>query len=124
MATIAANGAAIPVIGLGTGRLRGDVAVRAVHAALDCGYRHIDTAAKYGNEAEVGAAIRSHALLRDDIFVNRFHADPRVSATELLLQERVPREAILAEARPVESTTAVALPTMSTCGEARPMRTL
>ena len=69
MATIAANGAAIPVIGLGTGRLRGDVAVRAVHAALDSGYRHIDTAAKYGNEAEVGAAIRSHALPRDDIFV-------------------------------------------------------
>jgi len=49
-------------------------------------------------------------VLRDDIFVTRFHADPRVSATELLLQERVPREAILAEARPVESTTAVALP--------------
>ncbi|HEX7797975.1 MAG TPA: glucoamylase family protein [Vicinamibacterales bacterium] len=49
-------------------------------------------------------------VLRDDIFVNRFHADPRVSATELLLQERVPREAILAEARPVESTTAVGLP--------------
>src|SRR4029450_1684396 len=46
-------------------------------------------------------------VLCDDIFVTRFHADPRVSATELLLQERVPREAILAEARPVESTTTV-----------------
>ena len=38
-----------------------------------------------------------------DVFVNRFHADPRVQATELLLQERVPREAILAEPRPSES---------------------
>ena len=41
-----------------------------------------------------------------DVFVARFHADPRVQATELLLQERVPREAILSEPRPAESTTA------------------
>jgi cyclic beta-1,2-glucan synthetase len=46
-------------------------------------------------------------VLHDDIFVTRFHADPRVKATELLLQERVPREAILAEARPAEGTSAV-----------------
>ena len=39
----------------------------------------------------------------DDVFVTRFHADPRVQATELLLQERVPREAILSEPRPAES---------------------
>ena len=41
----------------------------------------------------------------NDAFVARFHADPRVQATELLLQERVPREAILSEPRPAESTT-------------------
>jgi cyclic beta-1,2-glucan synthetase len=41
-----------------------------------------------------------------DAFVSRFHADPRIQATELLLQERVPREAILSEPRPAESTTA------------------
>ncbi|HVZ20712.1 MAG TPA: glucoamylase family protein [Vicinamibacterales bacterium] len=41
-----------------------------------------------------------------DVFVSRFHGDPRVQATELLLQERVPREAILSEPRPAESTTA------------------
>src|SRR4029077_6529627 len=46
-------------------------------------------------------------VLHDDIFVTRFHADPRVKATELLLQERVPREAILAEARPAEGTRGV-----------------
>ncbi|HYT64883.1 MAG TPA: glucoamylase family protein, partial [Vicinamibacterales bacterium] len=42
----------------------------------------------------------------NDVFVSRFHADPRVQATELLLQEHVPREAILSEPRPAESTTA------------------
>ena len=48
----------------------------------------------------------------DDVFVKRFHADPRVQATELLLQERVPREAILSEPRPAEGATA----TPSTAG--------
>ena len=47
-----------------------------------------------------------------DIFVDRFHADPRMAATELLLQERVPREAILSEPRPAESA-AVAVATPS-----------
>jgi cyclic beta-1,2-glucan synthetase len=42
-----------------------------------------------------------------DAFVGRFHADPRVQATELLLQERVPREAILSEPRPAEGATRV-----------------
>ena len=41
-----------------------------------------------------------------DVFVSRFHADPRIQATELLLQERVPREAILSEPRPAEAMTA------------------
>jgi cyclic beta-1,2-glucan synthetase len=45
-------------------------------------------------------------VVNQDVFVARFHADPRIQATELLLQERVPREAILAEPRPVESATA------------------
>ncbi len=45
-------------------------------------------------------------VICSDVFVLRFHADPRVQATELLLQERVPREAILSEPRPAESTTA------------------
>lgn len=42
-------------------------------------------------------------VLRNDVFVERFHADPRVKATELLLQERVPREAILSEPRPAQA---------------------
>jgi len=51
-------------------------------------------------------------ILHDDVFVERFHADPRVRATELLLQERVPREAILEEARPAEG--AAAAPSIGT----------
>lgn len=49
-------------------------------------------------------------VLHHDVFVRRFHADPRVKATELLLQERVPREAILAEVRPAEGSIAAPLP--------------
>ena len=50
-------------------------------------------------------------VICEDVFVSRFHADPRVQATELLLQERVPREAILSEPRPVEG--AAPAPTVS-----------
>jgi cyclic beta-1,2-glucan synthetase len=46
-------------------------------------------------------------VICDDAFVKRFHADPRVQATELLLQERVPREAVLMEPRPAESRVAL-----------------
>lgn len=66
---VAANGAEIPALGLGTWDLRGKAAAPAVHAALDAGYRHIDTAAMYGNEEEVGEALLTHALPRDEIFV-------------------------------------------------------
>lgn len=66
---VKSNGAEIPAIGLGTWDARGDAVVRAVTAALDAGYRHIDTAAMYGNEAEVGEAIRNHTTPREQIFV-------------------------------------------------------
>ena len=69
MQVVKAHGAEIPVIGLGTWDLRGDAAVRAVEAALDAGYRHIDTAAMYGNEEQIGSAIRGHSVPRDQIFV-------------------------------------------------------
>ena len=49
-------------------------------------------------------------LLREDVMVKRFHLDPRVQATELLLQERVPREAPVTEPRPAEATRALAAP--------------
>ena len=67
--TVKANGAEIPAIGLGTWDLRGDAVAPAVHAALDAGYRHIDTAAMYANETEVGEAIQSHATPRSEIWI-------------------------------------------------------
>ena len=67
--TIPANGANIPAIGLGTWPLKGQECTGAVQAALDAGYRHVDTAAMYGNEREVGEGVRSHDRPRSGIFV-------------------------------------------------------
>lgn len=69
MDIVKANGASIPAIGFGTWRLKGDAAVRSVGIALDAGYRHVDTAAMYGNEEEVGEALSAHETPRDDIFL-------------------------------------------------------
>jgi cyclic beta-1,2-glucan synthetase len=48
-------------------------------------------------------------VLEGDVFVERFHRDPRVEASELLLQERIPREAILSEPRPADSVSSVGI---------------
>jgi diketogulonate reductase-like aldo/keto reductase len=64
-----ANGAAIPAIGLGTWQLRGEDCAAAVASALQAGYRHIDTAAMYGNEEAVGAGLRASGVARDEVFV-------------------------------------------------------
>lgn len=60
---------AIPEIGLGTFRLQGQVVIDSVTTGLDVGYRHIDTAQIYGNEAEVGQAIAASPVPRDALFV-------------------------------------------------------
>lgn len=59
----------IPVLGYGTWELRGANCVKGVQAALDNGYRHIDTAQIYGNEEFVGQAIAEHGIERRDIFL-------------------------------------------------------
>ncbi len=59
----------IPNIGFGTWKMTGETCTNAVAAALETGYRHIDTAQGYGNEAEVGTAIAASGVPRDDIFV-------------------------------------------------------
>ncbi len=64
-----AGGATMPMLGFGTWQLRGRSAYQAVRHALDTGYRHIDTATMYGNEAELGRAIRDSGLPREDLFV-------------------------------------------------------
>ncbi|UDM32054.1 aldo/keto reductase [Lentilactobacillus laojiaonis] len=64
------NGVKIPVIGFGTWQTPdGDVAYNSVLSALKAGYRHIDTAAYYGNEESVGKAIKDSGIPRKELFV-------------------------------------------------------
>ncbi len=68
------NGVEIPCIGYGTWQTpSGDVAKEVVKTALDCGYRHIDTAWAYGNEADVGEGIKASGVNRNDIFLTTKH---------------------------------------------------
>ena len=69
MQMVEANGARIPILGLGTWGLRGRACVRLVEEALRLGYRHFDTAQMYENEAEVGEALRNSSLKRDSLFL-------------------------------------------------------
>ena len=63
------EGARIPLLGFGTWQLKGDEAVRATSSALECGYRHLDTATVYGNEAEVGRALADSGVAREGVFL-------------------------------------------------------
>src|SRR6266542_2595513 len=61
--------AEMPVVGLGTWQLQGRRGYEAIRLALEVGYRHIDTATMYGNEAEVGRAVRDSGLDRREVFI-------------------------------------------------------
>lgn len=63
------NGLTIPAVGFGTYNADGDEVYNAVLAALKAGYRHIDTAAFYRNEASIGRAIKDSGLAREDLFI-------------------------------------------------------
>ena len=63
------NGYEIPQIGVGTWTLRGETARENVRLALEAGFRHIDTAQGYENEAEVGQGIAESGVARNEIFV-------------------------------------------------------
>jgi diketogulonate reductase-like aldo/keto reductase len=69
MFDVTANGASIPALGFGTFRIPGLDVLRIVPHALKAGFRHIDTAQIYGNEAEVGEAIAGSGVARSDIFL-------------------------------------------------------
>lgn len=68
------DGRVKPAVGFGTYKLTGDQAISATRSAIEVGYRHIDTAVLYGNESEVGTAIRGAIsagdTTREDLFVN------------------------------------------------------
>jgi diketogulonate reductase-like aldo/keto reductase len=63
------NGVTIPALGLGVFQTPPEETRNAVRAALDAGYRHIDTAAAYGNERQVGEAVHSCGLARAEVFL-------------------------------------------------------
>jgi 2,5-diketo-D-gluconate reductase B len=93
---IDANGAKIPLLGLGTWELRGRACARIVEQALRLGYRHLDTAQLYENEREVGEGLHASGVKRDDVFVTTkiwpSHFAPRElerSARERLMQLRL-----------------------------------
>ena len=63
------QGTLMPLLGFGTWQIKGKNAVRATSAALEAGYRHLDTATIYGNEGEVGRALAESGVARDEVFL-------------------------------------------------------
>jgi len=63
------DGTVMPLLGLGTWQIPDEQAAEVVTTALQHGYRHLDTATRYGNETGVGAGIATSGLTRDDVFV-------------------------------------------------------
>jgi diketogulonate reductase-like aldo/keto reductase len=77
----------MPLLGFGTWQIEGDDAVRAVSAALEAGYRHLDTAHVYGNEGQVGQALADSGVSRDDVFITtKFPPNRAGSEHEILRQ--------------------------------------
>jgi diketogulonate reductase-like aldo/keto reductase len=76
---ILADGSVLPLLGLGVWQIPdGPECVQAVRAALELGYRHIDTAQAYGNETSVGQALSESGLGRDEVFITtKFHPSRR-----------------------------------------------
>ncbi|MGH9092198.1 MAG: aldo/keto reductase [Acidimicrobiales bacterium] len=78
------GGVTVPQLGFGVFQIPPEGAERATREALEVGYRHVDTAEMYRNEAEVGRAVRASGLGRDEVFVtsklnNGFHAPEQVA---------------------------------------------
>jgi 2,5-diketo-D-gluconate reductase A len=86
------NGVEIPQLGFGVFQIPPEETAEATRTALEVGYRHIDTAEMYGNEAGVGEAVRQSGIPREEVFVtsklnNGFHAhDDALAAFDLTLE--------------------------------------
>lgn len=63
------NGVEMPILGFGVYQIPPEETQAAVEAALEAGYRHLDTAAAYGNEEALGAAVRASGIARDELFI-------------------------------------------------------
>lgn len=77
----------MPLLGFGTWQLRGHEAEQATGHALTAGYRHIDTATMYGNEAEVGRALATSGLPRESVFLTTKLPPDRVGAERAVLTQ-------------------------------------
>ncbi|MFW5823945.1 MAG: 2,5-didehydrogluconate reductase DkgB [Marinobacter sp.] len=84
---------ALPPIGMGTFRLKDDDAREAVRSALSLGYRHIDTAQMYGNEAAVGDGITTSGIPRREVFIttkiwfDNLHRSDLINSLQTSLQQ-------------------------------------
>lgn len=93
MHAVTSNGANIPALGFGTFRMSKDEVLRILPQALRIGFRHIDTAQAYGNEAEVGESIRQSGIPRADIFlttkvwVDRYRHDALIASVDESLRK-------------------------------------
>lgn len=87
------QGTSIPRIGLGTWALRGDACEEVVVAALELGYRHIDTAEMYGNERAIGRALARSGVPREELFItskvwqNHMHSEQVLEACDQSLKD-------------------------------------
>jgi 2,5-diketo-D-gluconate reductase B len=79
---VEAHGARIPILGLGTMRMKGETCVNVVSAALRSGYRHLDTAERYENEQWVGEGLRASGVKREDVFVTTKVYGPNLAAAD------------------------------------------
>lgn len=93
MHAVSSNGANIPALGFGTFRMKDDEVRAILPKALALGFRHVDTAQIYGNEAAVGAAIKESRVPRADIFlttkvwVDRFRHDDLLASVDESLKK-------------------------------------
>jgi diketogulonate reductase-like aldo/keto reductase len=81
------GGGAFPLVGFGTWQLRGEECYAATLAALEAGYRHLDTATMYRNEDEVGRALRDSMVPREEVFVTTKY-NPRSGGDELAILDQ------------------------------------
>jgi 2,5-diketo-D-gluconate reductase B len=92
-ATLSVGGARIPLLGFGTYGTSGTKLQNVLVAALQAGFRHIDTAQMYGNESDVGTAIRASGVARSDVFVttkvwvSNYSKDRFMTSVEASLRE-------------------------------------
>jgi 2,5-diketo-D-gluconate reductase A len=78
------NGVEIPQLGFGVFQIKPEDTVKATTTALEIGYRHIDTAQMYGNEREVGIAVRESGIPREQVFVTSKLNNNRLERDDIL----------------------------------------